>query len=268
MPKKKCERGRGLGGLEIPKKAWRTIQTLSKAISFKKQTKKNKKNKSWALLRNNFFNLFDWTISRKYSSKIMFRRKKNNQRFSIPKTTLQYCQSKGPTKVAWWQALVFMEVKQISVLVLNRIFISNSLNPARTSKLEATHGFVRRWTLEIKLAFFTNIPWLHKKGNGSWRQVNSEKIIVEHLYLSEYRTYCYLIDGMANEFFLTIENSTLREHQLILDWLNETSSEKHQIPEAHCAARSAMAWENTLHQIQERFFRNNITRIVLNSCPF
>lgn len=49
---------------------------------------------------------------------------------------------------------------------------------------------------------------------------------------------------------LSTDNSTLREHQLILDWLEQTCSEHHQIQVAHYADRSAMAWENTLHQLQ------------------
>ncbi|CRL07254.1 CLUMA_CG020234, isoform A, partial [Clunio marinus] len=59
--------------------------------------------------------------------------------------------------------------------------------------------------------------------------VNSEKIVVEHLY---------------------INNSTLREHQLIVDWLEQTSSEQYEDQVAHYTDRSSMAWENTLHQLQ------------------
>lgn len=80
--------------------------------------------------------------------------------------------------------------------------------------------------------------------------VNSEKIIVEHLYLSKLKHSA--LESANNCYFL--DNSTLREHQLILDWLEQTSSEQHQIQVAHYADRSAMAWENTLHQLQVRFF--------------
>ncbi|KAG5673126.1 hypothetical protein PVAND_003200 [Polypedilum vanderplanki] len=59
--------------------------------------------------------------------------------------------------------------------------------------------------------------------------VNSEKLIVENLYMN---------------------NATLREHQLILDWLEQTSYEANPIQVAHYGDRSAMAWENTLHHLQ------------------
>lgn len=57
--------------------------------------------------------------------------------------------------------------------------------------------------------------------------VNSEKLIVEHLY--------------AN-------NARLREYQLIVDWLEETSFET----SAHVGHFSdrTVGWENTLHQLQ------------------
>lgn len=57
--------------------------------------------------------------------------------------------------------------------------------------------------------------------------VNSEKLIVEHLY--------------AN-------NSRLREYQLIVDWLEETSFEA----SAHVGhfSDTTVGWENTLHQLQ------------------
>ena len=45
-------------------------------------------------------------------------------------------------------------------------------------------------------------------------------------------------------------NATLREHQLIVDWLEQTSVEQMSMQVAHYADRSAMAWENTLHQLQ------------------
>ena len=52
--------------------------------------------------------------------------------------------------------------------------------------------------------------------------------------------YSYLFSG----------NATLREHQLILDWLEQTSYEENPIQVAHYGDRSAMAWENTLHHLQ------------------
>lgn len=48
-------------------------------------------------------------------------------------------------------------------------------------------------------------------------------------------------------------NATLREHQLIVDWLEQTSVEQISIQIAHYGDRSAMAWENTLHQLQVSF---------------
>ena len=45
-------------------------------------------------------------------------------------------------------------------------------------------------------------------------------------------------------------NATLREHQLIVDWLEQTSAEQTSMQIAHYGDRSAMAWENTLHQLQ------------------
>jgi Nuclear pore protein 84 / 107 len=51
------------------------------------------------------------------------------------------------------------------------------------------------------------------------------------------------------------DNATLREHQLILDWLEQTSSEQQHMQVAHYADRSAMAWENTLHQLQVRLLK-------------
>lgn len=49
---------------------------------------------------------------------------------------------------------------------------------------------------------------------------------------------------------LFLDNATLREHQLILDWLEQTSYEENPIQVAHYGDRSAMAWENTLHYLQ------------------
>lgn len=48
-------------------------------------------------------------------------------------------------------------------------------------------------------------------------------------------------------------NATLREHQLIVDWLEQTSVEQISMQIAHYGDRSAMAWENTLHQLQVSF---------------
>ena len=76
--------------------------------------------------------------------------------------------------------------------------------------------------------------------------VNSEKIIVEHLYLSK---FCRCLLDYNCIDMSSSDNSTLREHQLILDWLEQTSAEQ-QIQVAHYADRSAMAWENTLHQLK------------------
>jgi hypothetical protein len=45
----------------------------------------------------------------------------------------------------------------------------------------------------------------------------------------------------------------LREHQLILDWLEQTAYEENPIQVAHYGDRSAMAWENTLHHLQVKF---------------
>lgn len=50
-----------------------------------------------------------------------------------------------------------------------------------------------------------------------------------------------------------LANATLREHQLIVDWLEQTSVEQNSMQVAHYGDRSAMAWENTLHQLQVSF---------------
>ncbi|CRL07300.1 CLUMA_CG020279, isoform A [Clunio marinus] len=46
---------------------------------------------------------------------------------------------------------------------------------------------------------------------------------------------------------LFLDNSTLREHQLIVE---QTSSDQYEDQVAHYTDRSSMAWENTLHQLQ------------------